>query len=151
MIRNYNESDLDLDAIIRIWLEASIIAHNFIPQAYWERKVCEMRDIYIPSSNTYVYVDDSKNEVIGFISLVDNYIAALFVSPEHQGKSIGSQLMHHAKQLHKTLTLGVYTENLNSVAFYKKHEFVIDNEKIEENTGKSEYVMIYTTNKMLNG
>ncbi|MFV0272387.1 MAG: N-acetyltransferase [Macellibacteroides fermentans] len=149
MIRKYNESDLD--AIIRIWLEASIIAHNFIPQAYWERKVCEMRDIYIPSSNTYVYVDDSKNEVIGFISLVDNYIAALFVSPEHQGKSIGSQLMNHVKQLHETLTLGVYTENLNSVAFYKKHEFVIDYEKIEENTGKSEYVMIYTTNKMLNG
>lgn len=149
MIRKYAKQDLD--AIINIWLEASIIAHNFIPKKYWERKMNEMRDVYIPSSNTYVYVDESKGEVSGFISLVDNYIAALFISPPLQGKGMGKQLVDYVKQLHKTLILGVYVENYNSVIFYKKQGFVIEEEKTEENTGHSEYVMKYTVKKNNNG
>ena len=139
MIRDYQEKDLDI--VVDIWLEASIIAHSFIPKNYWEEKRKDMRDVYIPSAKTYVYEDDDSGNVLGFVSLVDNYIAALFVSPAYQGKGIGTKLINYVKQSHNCLILGVYVENNDSVLFYKKQGFTILEEKTEEHTGHKEYVM----------
>lgn len=132
----------DEKQVLTIWLEASIIAHDFIPAEYWKEKVNDMRDIYLPSSKTYVYIQ--REEVKGFLSLVDNYIAALFVSPKEQGKGIGKELMKFVKNLFPVLELGVYSKNENSVAFYKKQDFQVINEKVDEPTGHRELVMRYT-------
>ena len=57
MIRSYNSQDAD--RVIRIWLEASILAHHFIPAMYWIGKQDDMRNIYLPASNTYVFEDEN--------------------------------------------------------------------------------------------
>lgn len=141
MIRKYEKKDLD--TILTIWLDASIIAHDFIAQSYWEGKVGDMRNTYIPASDTFVYIDEQSGKVEGFISLVDNYIAAVFVEPSKQGKGIGKQLISCVKQLYDELSLGVYSENLNSVAFYEKQGFVVVEEKEEEDTKHFELVMTF--------
>lgn len=140
MIRKYKKEDLE--RIVDIWLEASIIAHNFIPKTYWEDNVSNMRDIYIPASDTYVFLSEEPSEVKGFISLIDNHIAAIFVSPADQGQGIGKELIAHAKTLHRSLTLAVYSDNLNSVAFYQKQGFRIKEEQVDENTGCDELIMM---------
>lgn len=140
MIRNFEQQDLD--QVVRIWLEGSLIAHNFIPEDYWKGKSEEMREIYLPSSKTFVY---ENAELLGFISMKDNYIAALFVDPKEQGKGIGKQILNFVKCLYPSLELNVYAENLNSVEFYKKQGFVILEENIEEDTGHKEYKMRYTS------
>ena len=132
----------DEEQVLTIWLEASIIAHDFIPEEYWKEKVSDMRDIYLPSSKTYIY--SQEEEVKGFLSLVDNYIAALFVSPKEQGKGIGKELMQHAKSLFSMLELGVYSKNEKSVAFYEKQGFQVIKERLDEPTGHKELVMRYT-------
>jgi putative acetyltransferase len=43
-----------------------------------------MRDVYLPSAE--VYVNEDRGMVNGFIALVDNTVAALFVSPSTQAK-----------------------------------------------------------------
>lgn len=55
MIRRFEISDTE--AIIKIWLDASIIAHNFMDANYWRGKADDMRNIYLPSATTYVYED----------------------------------------------------------------------------------------------
>ena len=80
MIRSYNSQDTD--RVIRIWLEASILAHHFIPAMYWIEKQEDMRNIYLPESDTYVFEDEKTKSVQGFISMVGNYLAAIFVIPE---------------------------------------------------------------------
>ena len=82
MIRYFQQQDED--SVIRIWLEASAIAHSFIPRSYWESKIPDMRNKYLPQSQTLVNEDEHTNEITGFISLIGNYIAALFVSPDRQ-------------------------------------------------------------------
>ena len=52
MIRYFQQQDED--SVIRIWLEASAIAHSFIPRSYWESKVPDMRNEYLPQSQTLV-------------------------------------------------------------------------------------------------
>ena len=137
MIRVFEETDLD--KIVQIWLDASIIAHDFIPSTYWKEKAEDMRNLYLPASKTFVYQTDTV--ILGFISMVDNYIAAIFVNPESQGQGIGKQLIEYIKKQHTLITLGVYSKNIRSIDFYKRQGFVIINEKIEENTGEFETLM----------
>ena len=68
MIRYFQQQDED--SVIRIWLEASAIAHSFIPRSYWESKVPDMRNEYLPQSQTLVNEDEHTNEITGFISLI---------------------------------------------------------------------------------
>jgi len=140
MIRNFEQQDID--NVVRIWLDASLIAHSFIPEDYWKGKSEELRELYLPNSKTFVYENENA-ELLAFISMKDHYIAALFVDPMEQGKGIGKQMLYFVKQLHQSLELDVYTENLNSVAFYKKQGFIVQEEGIEERTGHKEYKMRY--------
>ncbi len=84
MIREFEKKDIE--TIIRIWLDASIIAHDFIGPNYWRNKTDDMRNLYLPSSNTYIYENSGK--ILGFLSMVENNIAALFVLPESQEKEL---------------------------------------------------------------
>ena len=142
MIRLFKPQDIT--KLVELWYDASVIAHDFIEKNYWEERKKEMTEIYIPNSETYVY--EQAGQIIGFVSLLENYIAAIFVAPAQQGKGVGKALMKFVKQQRKTLTLGVYAKNINSIAFYKKQGFVVVEEKIDEPTGEQELVMEYRGN-----
>ena len=131
----------DMEQVLGIWLEASAQAHHFIPRKFWESKLPDMRESYIPSSETYVYEDGGA--VKGFIALHENTIAAIFASPENWNKGIGTLLMAQAKALFADLRLTVYKENANSIRFYKKCGFSIVREQIDEHTGHPELLMAF--------
>lgn len=133
----------DINRIVDIWMEASLLAHHFIPASYWKENEGAMRSIYIPSCDTYVYEDEESQEVIGFLSMKETYLAALFVAPAMQGKGVGKKLMDYAKQLSSQITLCVYSKNIRSVNFYKKEGFTPVKERIETNTNEKEWVMTY--------
>ncbi len=139
MIRPFKQSDME--QVLSIWLEASIIAHDFMKKEFWESKVSDMRDLYLPASETFIYVE--KRLIKGFVSLHNNTLAALFVSPEDQGRGIGKQLIAKTKEVHSSLILSVYKENTNSIEFYKKCGFRIEREQIDEHTGHPELVMVF--------
>ncbi len=139
MIRKFKPSDID--KVINIWLEASIKAHDFVSSEFWTSKAKDMREIYIPSSETYVYVE---GEIIkGFFSLHKNSLAALFVHPNSQRSGIGKELMRAIKEARDTLTLTVYKENVNSIEFYKKCGFKIEAEQIDKHTAHPELLMTF--------
>ncbi|MFS1442035.1 N-acetyltransferase [Vibrio sp. 10N.286.46.E10] len=137
MIREYNPNDIE--AVLDIWLTASIKAHDFVAPEFWESQVANMRDLYIPASTTYVYQVDG--EVRGFYSLYEGILAAIFVSTEHQGSDIGKQLIQHAKLECLNLSLNVYKENQATIQFYLSQGFSIVNEQVDEHTGHQEYTM----------
>ncbi|KEQ29832.1 hypothetical protein N180_06225 [Pedobacter antarcticus 4BY] len=135
------------DRIVSIWLEASKVAHHFIPASYWDEHVEEMRTIYLPSSQTYVYEDQQTLDILGFISMIDNYVAAVFVSPGFHRQGIGTVLLDFAKSRYRELDLGVYVKNKKAIAFYTKNGFLPVMQKLEENTGEMELVMLYRGEK----
>jgi len=139
MIRDYRASDID--QILAIWLSASIKAHDFIESAFWESKINEMREVYIPASDTFVY--EVEGEIVGFYSLYENKLAAIFIVPSFQGKGLGSILLDDAKSRRESLQLTVYKENTQSIKFYEKHRFVLLAEQVDEHTGHPELIMVY--------
>ena len=137
MIRSGKKTDIE--RMIKIWLEASIKAHGFMPPDYWNSKLNDMRNLYLPSSENYVY--DDGGELFGFISIYHETIAAIFVLPSRQGEGIGSKLIEFAKSKYRELSLTVYKSNTASISFYKKHGFIINEEQIDEHTGHPEIIM----------
>lgn len=128
---------------MNIWLQASVKAHDFVSREYWKSQLDKMRTVYIPASENYVYETDSK--IIGFYSLHQDMLAAIFVSPEHQGRGVGTALLDHAKSKRTQLNLTVYKENQASYEFYLSQGFSVVREQSDEHTGHPEYSMIFTT------
>jgi len=141
MIRAFESSDMN--DVLNIWLEATIRAHGFVGKEFWESRVRDMRETYIPASDTYVFSENGT--VKGFFSLNGESLAAMFVSPDAQGKGIGQQLMKKAKSLRKKLYLTVYQENTRSVDLYRKCGFLIIEEKVDKHTGHMEILMEYNS------
>ena len=111
----------DTDTVLEIWLRSSVAAHDFVPRSYWEGKL-----------------DESAESVCGFVSLVENYVAALFVHPDRQGQGIGRRLLQWAAAQYPTLELSVYAENKRAVRFYLREGFEIRQEQTDANTGRKE-------------
>ncbi|CAM4245090.1 N-acetyltransferase [Vibrio neonatus] len=141
MIREYQAKDIE--AVLDIWLKASIQAHDFVAAEFWQSQVSNMRDIYIPASKTYVF--EKEGNIVGFYSLYQNLLAAIFVSPDYQGQGFGKQLISHAKEQCSQLTLNVYKENQAAYRFYLAQGFEVDNEQLCEHTGCAEYAMSMNT------
>ena len=131
----------DEDAVIRIWLDASKQAHDFVEPGFWEKQDEAMRREYLPQSEVWVYDDNLTGEVVGFSALKGSFVAALFVDPSRQGEGIGFQLIEKIKKTHPEIELMVFKENHPSVAFYERQGFAAIGEEIDSMTGHPQWRM----------
>lgn len=58
-----------------------------------------------------------------------------------QGKGIGSKLLAKAKQEREQLSLAVYAKNERALKFYRRADFAVVNEQLDEATSQVEYQM----------
>ena len=130
----------DIDAVMRIWLEANLSAHSFVPEEYWRSNLEPVREAI---ASAEVYVADSGGRVLGFIGLDGGYIAGIFVSPESRGRGVGRQLLERAKARHARLELQVYAENPRARRFYEREGFSVLSEGADSGTGRAELVMAW--------
>ena len=137
MIRLYHPADSN--AVLDLWLKASILAHDFVPESFWREQLPAMRDLYLPQAETLVL--EEKGQVLGFASLHEQRLAALFVSPDAQGRGLGRRLLDEAKRRRDSLELGVYRANTRAVAFYRAGGFMTVDETRDPHTGQPELTM----------
>jgi len=127
--------------LAEIWLEASRSAHSFVDESYWTANKQAMQSQYLPSSEVHICVHNDS--VVGFIAMVDNYLAALFIDPSRQGSGYGKLLLNYVKSTRDAITLNVFARNEKATAFYRKQGFSITSKQIDEPTGELEYVMTW--------
>ena len=138
MIRQFKKNDLS--AVMQIWLDTNIKAHEFIPKEYWENNYEIVKEI-LPDAEIYVHVDDTAGFIDGFIGLTDNYIAGIFVKEDKQSKGIGKQLLNYVKNIKSNISLSVYQKNTKAVRFYKREQFQIVSESVDDITNEKEFIM----------
>ena len=136
MIRDFMLEDID--CIMHLWLETNKQAHYFIESSYWDSNFLSVKEM-LPQSTIYIY--DCNNQIQGFIGLIDNYIAGIFISKDNQSRGIGRKLLNYAKEKWEKLTLQVYQKNTRAVQFYLREGFSISKEQVDEETGEIEYFM----------
>ena len=119
MIRKHVANDLE--QILNVWDESSILAHPFLNSTFIEKVKTAMRKIYIPNSETWVYENDLG--ILGFISMIDNEIGGLFVLPQNQSTGIGTKLVNYVSKFNEKLEVEVFEKNEIGRAFYNKYGF----------------------------
>jgi putative acetyltransferase len=135
----------DITKVIELWYDTSVLAHDFISTDYWKDNKKAMAKVYLPNSETYLALQ--KGDIVGFIAMADNYLAAIFVQTNMQGNGIGKKLLNYIKRKRTTIQLKVYKKNSNSIHFYKKQDFKILSESIEESTNEIELIMEWNKQK----
>ncbi|WP_153733287.1 N-acetyltransferase [Sporosarcina obsidiansis] len=136
-IRSNKKSEIN--KLVDIWYEGSLLAHDFIDKDYWKQQRTVMAEKYLPMSETYVV--SNEEDVVGFVSMVDNYLAALFIDVKYQGGGYGKGLLDFIKTQRRTIQLKVYKKNNKAVDFYFKNGFVIKEELVDEQTSEKEFLM----------
>lgn len=138
MIRQFKKNDLP--AVMQIWIDTNIKAHDFIPKEYWESNYEIVKEI-LPDAEIYVHEDDTAGFIDGFIGLTDNYIAGIFVKEDKQSKGIGKKLLNYVKNIKSNISLSVYQKNTKAVRFYKREQFQIVSENVDDITNEKEFIM----------
>lgn len=139
MIRKLETNDID--EVMNIWLETNIKAHKFIDKKYWENNYNEVKK-GILNADTYVF--EKNNQIMGFVGIIDGYIAGIFVKESMQRNGIGKQLINKSKEKYKKLTLNVYEKNKQAIKFYQNQGFNIVSKSIDEQTKEIELFMEWT-------
>lgn len=138
MIRKFEKKDIN--AVMKIWKNENIRAHNFIAKEYWQDNYEYAKDI-LPKADVYVYILDEK--IVGFVGVNKNYIEGIFIDINNQHSGIGTSLLDKIKENKDNLTLSVYKKNENAISFYEKNNFIIASENIDKNTNEIEYTMTW--------
>lgn len=134
-------TEKDYDYLVDIWYHASVDAHHFIEPEYWLAKKIEMKEKYLPEADTLI-IEDHKH-LLGFVSMVDNYLAALYIDVKYQKKGYGKRLLDYVKLKHDKIHLKVYKKNESAVNFYLRNGFMINKEVVNEFTNEEEYIMFW--------
>ncbi|WP_018665418.1 N-acetyltransferase [Heyndrickxia acidiproducens] len=135
----------EIDTLVDIWYQSSLKAHDFIDKDYWKSQRGEMKEKYLPMSENYII--SNKAEIVGFISMLDNYLAALFIDAKHQGEGYGKELLNYIKERREKIQLKVYKKNNKAVNFYLRNGFVIKEELLDEQTSEKEFLMEWGSSK----
>ena len=141
MIRKFE--NLDLDAVMQIWLQANLDAHAFIPASFWKAHFEMVRDM-LPQAELYVHEGEDTRQIDGFIGLTENHIEGIFVAKAARSKGIGKALLDYAKSRRPRLDLSVYQKNERALAFYRREQFAVHSEGIDGDTNEAEIQMLWT-------
>jgi putative acetyltransferase len=123
----------DLEPLLSIWRRATSRSLDFLTPEYFEQSEHYVR-LYISDLETFVY--PIEGEPLGFVTLDNNRIVFLYVSPEHQGTGIGKHLIDYAKSLHPALTLEVHEKNAKAIRFYLQNGFHGEAKQVQEDSFK---------------
>ena len=141
MIRKFE--NLDLDTVMQIWLHGNLNAHAFIAASFWTEHFEMVRDL-LPQAELYVHEDAGTRQIDGFIGLTENHIEGIFVAKAARSKGVGKALLEYAKLRKPCLTLSVYQKNQRALAFYRREQFAVQSEGIDEDTNEAELQMLWS-------
>mgnify|MGYP002544378055 FL=1 len=141
MIRKFETQDLG--TVMQIWLHGNLNAHAFIAASFWRGHFEMVRDLLL-QAELYVHENEAPRQIDGFIGLTENHIEGIFVAKAARSKGIGKALLEYAKSRRPRLDLSVYQKNERALAFYRREQFVVQSEGIDEDTNEAEIQMLWT-------
>jgi putative acetyltransferase len=128
--------DEDLGELLDVWYRASLIAHAFLSEEFFQTERRQIAEHWIRIAETMVYETDGR--VVGFVALIGNEVGAIFVDPDAQGRGIGRALMDAARQSRPFLELNVFEANSVGRRFYDAYGFEFVARQVNEATGQPE-------------
>lgn len=131
-------SEKELEDVMRLWFHGNIQAHDFISKDYWVSNYEAVKEM-MPQAKLLIW--KSENQITGFMGLLENYVAGIFVDETFRSQGIGKQLLDKGKAIRDELALHVYAKNESALRFYRREGFQVCKKQTDEETGETEYLM----------
>lgn len=138
MIRKFETTDTE--RVMQIWLEVNMETHDFVPGDYWLSHYQSVQEQLL-QADIYVYERDKK--IQGFVGMMDDYLAGIFVDKKYRSMGIGKDLLECVKKNHSAFSLNVYQKNRRAVDFYLREGLSVVSKGFDEDTAETEYTMIW--------
>lgn len=138
MIRKFELKDTK--RVMQLWLEVNMETHDFVPGDYWLSQYPSVQE-QILQADIYVYEQDK--EIQGFVGMVDDYLAGIFVDHKFRSMGIGKDLLSCVKKTYPAFSLHVYQKNQRAVDFYLREGLSVVSKGMDEDTAETEYTMIW--------
>ena len=144
MIRKIKEKDLT--NVMTIWVKGNFKANSFIEKDYWLEIYNQTKLDFLENYKTYVYVEN--DEILGFISICDNEIKAIYVKEEKRENGIGTKLLNHCRDNlgeNTEMYVKIFEKNMKGILFFSKRQFKNNKIQLNEQFNETEYVMTWKT------
>lgn len=138
MIRKFEIKDTK--RVMQLWLEANIEAHDFVPGDYWLSQYQSVEEQLLQAD---IYVYEQEEEIQGFVGMMNNYLAGIFVDKKCRSMGIGKGLLECVKKNYPAFSLNVYQKNQRAVDFYLREGLSVASKGIDEDTGETDYTMTW--------
>ena len=138
MIRKFETKDTE--RVMQIWLEVNIETHNFVLSDYWLSQYQSVQEQLLPAD---IYVYEQDKEIQGFVGMMDDYLAGIFVDKKCRSMGIGKGLLECVKKNYPAFSLNVYQKNRRAVDFYLREGLFIVSKGVDENTAETDYIMAW--------
>ena len=123
---------------VRMWRASMERALGITDRHTWEGQVKylhHLASIY----EVYLAVENSSDQVGGFLVVGGTELDQLYIHVDHQGKGIGPRLLNLAKERSPgKLQLYTFAVNQNAQRFYERHGFYIIDRGIESESGMAD-------------
>lgn len=138
MIRKFEKKDTE--RVMQIWLEVNMEAHDFVPSDYWLSQYPSVQEQLLQAD---IYVCEQDKEIQGFVGMMDDYLAGIFVDKECRSMGIGKGLLECVKKNYPAFSLNVYQKNRRAVDFYLREGLSIVSKGIDADTAETDYTMAW--------
>ena len=125
-----------------------IIANSFIDRDYWLEIYNDIKIDFLEKWKTYVYTENE--EILGFISIDNNEIKAIFVKENYRGNEIGTKLVNYYRNNLKTgeeIFSKIFKKNMNGIIFFSNLQFKNVKIQLNEKFNETEYIMTWIKDK----
>ena len=142
MIRKIKEEDLT--NVMTIWVKGNFKANYFVEKDYWLEIYNQTKKDFLENFKTYVYIEN--DQILGFISIYDNEIKAIYVKEEKRRNGIGTKLINYYRgniSEDVEISAKVFEKNMNGIIFFSKLQFKNSKIQLNEKFNETEYVMTW--------
>ena len=124
----------DLGRVLTIWERALRTSHPFLSEAFIAEERRNLPRIYLPAVETWVA---GAGQIDGFVSLLGDEVAAIFVDPARHGQGIGRALLDMAHDRRGAVRVEVFEKNEKARRFYRKYGLRQFGRRTHEETGET--------------
>jgi putative acetyltransferase len=125
----------DLPRVVEVW-EASVRAtHRFLTEGDIQYIKSLVADD-LAQVETLLGVRDDDGQVVGFIGVEGDEVAALFIHPDWRGQGIGRRLFTYAIETLGATRVDVNGQNDQAVGFYQHMGFEVAGRSEEDGLGQ---------------
>jgi putative acetyltransferase len=112
----------DYEEILEVWESSVRATHDFISDEDIEEMKPQILNQYLDMVELYC-LKDHEGRIAGFLGVVEDDLAMLFVAAGYRGQSVGKTLLQFAVESKGSRKVDVNEQNEQAVGFYKHMGF----------------------------